>query len=102
MVGDLQQQHQAEIRSTTGVLVHANQAPGPCPSCGGVMHVRKTVEHGGVTLEHGGFQVRETVHVCAAGCRTPGPEGRPGRAPSHARPRSPSCWCPGAPSATTS
>ncbi len=80
MVGDLQQQHQAEIRSTTGVLVHANQAPGPCPSCGGVMHVRKTVEHGGVTLKHGGFQVRETVHVCAAGCRTPGPEGRPGRA----------------------
>jgi len=44
------------------------------------MHVRKTVAHGGVTLEHGGFQVRETVHVCAAGCLTLGPDGRPGRA----------------------
>lgn len=79
-MGDVQQQHRAEIRRTTGALVHATQAPGPCPSCGGVMHVRKTVERGGVTLEHGAFQVRETVHVCATGCRTPGPEGRPGRA----------------------
>jgi hypothetical protein len=33
------------------------------------MHVQKTFEHGGVTLAHGAFQVRETVHVCAAGCR---------------------------------
>ena len=79
-MGDLQQQHRAEIRSTTGVLVHATQAPGPCPSCGGGMRVRKTVARGGVTLAHGGFQVRETVHVCTAGCRTPRPDGRPGRA----------------------
>ena len=79
-MGDLQPQHQAELRRTTGVLVHATQAPGPCPSCGGGMRVRKTVAHGGVTLEHGRFQVRETVHVCAAGCREPGPAGRPGRA----------------------
>lgn len=64
----------------TGVLVHAPQASGSCPSCGGGMHVRKTVERGGVTLVHGGFHVRETVHVCAAGCRTLGPDGRPGRA----------------------
>jgi hypothetical protein len=35
------------------------------------MRVRKTFEHGGVTLAHGAFQVRETVHVCAAGCREP-------------------------------
>jgi len=44
------------------------------------MHVRKTVEHRGVTLAHGGFQVRETVHVCAAGCIKPGADGKPGRA----------------------
>jgi hypothetical protein len=44
------------------------------------MRVRKTVERGGVTLAHGRFQVRETVHVCAAGCRRPGAEGRPGGA----------------------
>lgn len=32
------------------------------------MRVQKTFEHGGVTLAHGAFLVRETVHVCAAGC----------------------------------
>ena len=35
------------------------------------MRVRKTFEHAGVTLAHGAFHVRETVHVCAAGCRHP-------------------------------
>ena len=34
------------------------------------MHVRKTCEHGGVTLDHGAFTARETVHVCAASCTT--------------------------------
>ena len=33
------------------------------------MHVEKTFLHQGVTLEHGRFEVRETVHVCAGGCR---------------------------------
>jgi hypothetical protein len=33
------------------------------------MHVEKTFTHHGVTLEHGHFEVRETVHVCAGGCR---------------------------------
>jgi hypothetical protein len=44
------------------------------------MHVQKTFEHGGVTLAHGVFQVRETVHVCAAGCRQPALGDAPGRA----------------------
>jgi hypothetical protein len=44
------------------------------------MHVQKTVLHGGVTLAHGSFQVRETVHVCAGGCKKPGPDGKPARA----------------------
>ncbi len=33
------------------------------------MHVQKTVQRQGVTLEHGSFLARETVHTCAAGCR---------------------------------
>jgi hypothetical protein len=44
------------------------------------MHVQKTFEHGGVTLAHGAFQVRETVHVCAAGCTEPEPPGARGAA----------------------
>jgi hypothetical protein len=44
------------------------------------MRVQKTFEHGGVTLTHGAFQVRETVHVCAAGCRQPAREGARGGA----------------------
>lgn len=35
------------------------------------MHVQKTVERAGSTLAHGAFRVRETVHVCAAGCTRP-------------------------------
>jgi len=36
------------------------------------MHVQKTFSHSGRTILHGTFRVRETVHVCAAGCRHPG------------------------------
>jgi hypothetical protein len=36
------------------------------------MHVEKTFRHNGITLAHGSFEVRETVHVCAAGCRKDG------------------------------
>lgn len=39
--------------------------------CGGVLRVQKTVLRRAVTLEHGDFRVRETVHVCQAGCRSP-------------------------------
>jgi len=35
------------------------------------MDVQKTVLRRGVTLEHGPFNVRETVHVCQARCRYP-------------------------------
>lgn len=35
------------------------------------MHVQKTVPHKGKTLSHGLFHARETVFVCAAGCRHP-------------------------------
>jgi len=33
------------------------------------MHVQKTFDHAGVTLAHGVFQVHESVHECAAGCK---------------------------------
>jgi hypothetical protein len=40
------------------------------------MQVEKTFRHHGRTLAHGGFEVRETVHVCADDCRV---DGRPVR-----------------------
>jgi hypothetical protein len=40
------------------------------------MMVEKTFRHYGMTLAHGGFEVRETVHACAHGCRV---DGRPVR-----------------------
>jgi len=60
------------VRSTRGVLVGVDERPGPCPACGGVMRVQKTLRRHGVTLEHGPFVARETAHVCAAGCRRDG------------------------------
>ena len=35
------------------------------------MGVQKTVRRSGRTLEHGSFEVRETVHFCLAGCYRP-------------------------------
>jgi hypothetical protein len=63
---------QRHVRSTRGVLVCVDERPGPCPACGGVMRVQKTLRRHGVTLEHGSFVARETAHVCAAGCRRDG------------------------------
>jgi len=60
------------VRSTRGVLVGVAERPGPCPACGGVMRVQKTLRRHGVPLEHGPFVARETAHVCAAGCRRDG------------------------------
>lgn len=80
MVGELRARHHADLRETAGALVRTDAAAGPCSKCGGPMHVQKTVAHGGVTLAHGSFQVRETVHVCAGGCKRPGPDGKPARA----------------------
>lgn len=80
MVRGLEAQHQAEMRSLAGCSVYAADAASPCPVCGGAMRVRKTFEHGGRTLAHGPFEVRETVFVCAAGCTRVGPDGRGRRA----------------------
>jgi len=53
----------------TDVVVFARDAYGSCDMCQGPMHVQKTYCHEGRTLEHGVFNVRETVYVCAARCR---------------------------------
>lgn len=55
--------------STSGVLISVSDNPGQCPICGGAWHVQKTFAHHGKTVTHGQFEIRETVHVCAAGCR---------------------------------
>lgn len=54
---------------TSGVLISVCDDPGRCPICDGPWHVQKTVPHHGKTISHGQFEIRETVHVCAAGCR---------------------------------
>jgi hypothetical protein len=48
-----------------------DEEPQPCPLCGGPVIVQKTVPRSGRTLEHGDFNTRESVYVCAAGCRWP-------------------------------
>jgi len=63
---------QRHVRSTGCMLVSVESAARPCPVCGGLMHVQKTLRRHGVTLEHGAFVARETTRVCAAGCRKDG------------------------------
>ena len=67
------------VRSTAGVLTFVEEPARPCPCCGGRMLVQKTISRCGATLEHGPFQARETVSVCAAGCQQDGLKvtGRP-------------------------
>lgn len=64
----LEEQGRQRLRNTCGVFVHARQPDGFCPNCKGPTKVRKTLTHGGVTLAHGEFRVRETEKVCAKGC----------------------------------
>ena len=45
---------------------------GICPVCSGDQwYVQKTRPRHGKTLTHGQFEARETVRVCASGCRHP-------------------------------
>lgn len=56
--------------STKGVRVSVCEEPSCCSVCGGGRWlVQKTVPRYGKTLTCGEFQARETVHVCASGCR---------------------------------
>ncbi len=63
---------QRHLRSTRGLRVFVDEQPGPCSVRGGILRVQKTLLRHGVTLEHGPFVAKETVHVCAAGCRKDG------------------------------
>ena len=69
LVRSVQAQYHEQALSTAGLLVWANEPPEPCPVCGGPLRVQKTLRRTRVTLEHGPFEVRETVRVCGAGCR---------------------------------
>jgi hypothetical protein len=71
-VAALQATGQRQVRSTGGTPVFVDEPPEPCPVCGGVLGVEKTIQRHGITLEHGPFQVRETVYACRAGCRKDG------------------------------
>ena len=59
------------MRDTAGVLVQVIDAAYPCGACGGPTRVQKTVRRHGKTLEHGAFEARESVRVCAGGCHHP-------------------------------
>lgn len=95
-LGELQEQQRSDLRSIAGLRVRADEPPGPCPSCGGPMHVLKTVERRALTLSHGAFVAHETVHACAADCRLPERDGKLGalviqRQPALARLLPPRC-----------
>jgi hypothetical protein len=67
-VGELQTAQQARLRQLGDVRVRVDEPCGPCPRCGGPMHVRKTSERDGLTLAHGRFRVHQAEYVCAKGC----------------------------------
>ena len=59
-----------QILGTTDTRLSADEEPGMCPVCGGDQwYVQKTRPRHGRTLTHGQFDARETVRVCATGCR---------------------------------
>jgi hypothetical protein len=51
------------------IVVSADDEGGFCDLCNGPLRVQKTFRHEGRTLEHGAFNVRETVYVCRDRCR---------------------------------
>ena len=61
-----------QILCTTDIHLSADEEPGICPVCeGDRWTVQKTRPRHGRTLAHGQFEARETVRVCAMGCRHP-------------------------------
>ena len=71
-IRSVQDGYRNQIRTLVGVMVTAEEAREDCPVCQGPMRVQKTVPRSGVTLSHGCFRVRETVHTCASGCKKQG------------------------------
>ena len=72
MIHSVDQQCRRQILCTTDTRVSADEVLGICPVCGGDRwYVQKTRPRHGKTLSHGQFEARETVRVCAMGCRYP-------------------------------
>ena len=65
----LAEQHRQRIGETRGLLVSADTARDPCPSCDDPVVVEKTLRRHIATLAHGPIEVHETVLVCGSGCR---------------------------------
>jgi hypothetical protein len=70
-VAALQSLGQQHVGTAAWTHVYVDEAASLCPSCSGAMRVQKTVRRLGITLEHGAFTARQSVYVCAAGCRHP-------------------------------
>jgi hypothetical protein len=58
-----------QMLATSGVRIAVSEEPGSCPLCGGGWRVLKTVPRHCKAVELGEVEIRETVHVCANGCR---------------------------------
>jgi len=58
-----------QVLALTDIVVSAKEGGGSCDVCKGPMRGQKTFRHDGRTIEHGTFNVRETVYVCATRCR---------------------------------
>jgi len=71
LVGSAQARLTQRLRGLGVPGVAVEEAPGACPLCSGPMVVQKSVSRLGRTLEHGAFEARETVHMCAGGCHWP-------------------------------
>jgi hypothetical protein len=68
----LRDDHRRQLFDVAGLQLVADDPRQMCPVCHGPTHVQKTVRRHGASLSHGTFCVRETVRVCAAGCRQKG------------------------------
>jgi hypothetical protein len=69
MVQDLREISYKQLENISGAQVVVREKPGMCPICGSHWHVQKTIPRKGMTLRHGCFEARETVHVCSKGCQ---------------------------------
>jgi hypothetical protein len=58
-----------QVVGLVDIVVSAKDESGRCDLCEGPMRVQKTFEHEGRTIEHGTFNVQETVYVCGSRCR---------------------------------
>jgi len=70
----VQEDWRHRIFAAVGIRAELEPCDGPCLQCGGPTEVQKSAEHRIVTLEHGDFIARETIHVCKAHCRQPSGE----------------------------